>query len=170
MPCVRPAVQEDIVRIYRNQFFDRMASWEERREQQNRTEVSEPEMVAIQRLLAWAKDDDIEIDIRVNVLEALEVACDYAIARDIRRIRFSPWLFLLSLALRNGPPDPRPKILLPNQPQNAQLERLDEFRRTQQWNFFTQRLQTCLKKDMQGEAFRGFRFSLRLFEQSIRRP
>ena len=155
MPCVRPAVQEDIVRIYRNQFFDRMASWEERREQQNRTEVSEPEMVAIQRLLAWAKDDDIEIDIRVNVLEALEVACDYAMPGILGEFDSLLGYFAI-VSAKERPPDPRPKILLPNQPQNAQLERLDEFRRTQQWNFFTQRLQTCLKKICKAKPLEAF--------------
>ena len=53
-------------------------------------------------------------------------------------------------------PDPPPKILLPNQPQNAQLERLDEFSRTQQWNNFTQRLQTCLKKICKAKPLEAF--------------
>ena len=132
-----------------------MASREERREQQNRTEVSEPEKVAIQRLLAWAKDDDIEIDIRVKVLEALEVACDYAMAGLLGEFDSLLGYFAI-VSGKERPPDPRPKILLPNQPQNAQLERLDEFRRTQQWNIFTQRLQTCLKKICKAKPSEAF--------------
>src|SRR5262249_12135982 len=39
-----------------------------------------------------------------------------------------------------------PKILLPGQPQEPQLERLNEFSRTQQWHTFKQRLQKCLEE------------------------
>ena len=145
MVRVRPAVQEDIVRVYRDQFFDRTISWEERYEQKNRTEVSESEKAAIQRLLAWAKDDDIEIDIRVKALEALEVACDYAVAGLLGE--FDSLLgYSAIVSDKERPPDPPPKILLPNQPQNAQIERLDEFRRMQEWDFFKRQLQGCLEK------------------------
>ena len=152
---VRPAVQEDIVRVYRGQFFDRTLSWEERYEQKNRTEVSEPEKAAIQRLLAWAKDDDIEIDIRVKALEALGVACDYAVAGLLGEVDSLLGYFAI-VSGKERPPDPPPKILLPNQPQDAQLERLDEFRRAQEWGFFKRQLQTCLEelcKAKPSEAF-----------------
>ena len=142
---VRPAVQEDIVRVYRDQFFDRTLSWEERYEQKNRTEVSEPEKAAIQRLLAWAKDDDIEIDIRVKALEALGIACDYAVAGVLGEFDSLLGYFAI-VSGKERPPDPPPKILLPNQPQNAQLERLDEFKRIQEWSSFKRRLQGCLEE------------------------
>ena len=142
---VRPAVQEDIVRVYRDQFFDRTLSWEERYEQKNRTEVSEPEKAAIQRLLAWAKDDDIEIDIRVKAVEALGVACDYAVAGLLGEFDSLLGYFAI-VSGKERPPDPPPKILLPNQPQNAQLERLDDLRRIQEWGLFKRQLQGCLEK------------------------
>ena len=142
---VRPAVQENIILVYRDQFFDRKASWEERREQRNRTKVSEPEKVAIQRLLAWVKDDDIEIDIRVEALEALDVACDYAMAGLLGEFDSLLGYFAI-VSGKERPPDPPPNILLPNQPQKTQLERLDEFRRTQEWGLFKRRLQGCLEE------------------------
>ena len=142
---VRPAVQEDIVRVYRDQFFDRTLSWEERYEQKNRTEVSEPEKAAIQRLLVWAKDDDIEIDIRVKALEALGVACDYAVAGLLGEFDSLLGYFAI-VSGKERPPDSPPKILLPNQPQNAQLERLDELRRIQEWGSFKRQLQGCLEE------------------------
>ena len=142
---VRPAVQEDIVRVYRDQLFDRTLSREERYEQKNRAEVSEPEKAAIQRLLAWAKDDDIEIDIRVKALEALGVACDYGVAGVLGEFDSLLGHFAI-VSGKERPPDPPPKILLPNQPQNAQLERLDELRRIQEWGLFKRQLQGCLEK------------------------
>ena len=145
MARVRPTVQEDIVSVYRDQFLDRTVSWEERRDQRNRTEVSEPENAAIQRLLAWAKDDTIEIDIRAEALEALGIACDYAAVGVLSQFDSLLGHFAI-VAGKEHPPDPPPKILLPNQPQSAQLERLAEVRRTQEWDLFKRRLQECLEK------------------------
>ena len=152
---VRPTVQEDIISVYRDQFFDRNTAWEERQEQRNRTEISEPEKIAIQRLLAWAKDDNIEIDIRVEAIEALEVACDYARVGVLDEFDSLLGYFAI-VSNKEYPPDLPPKILIPNQPQDDQLKQLDEFRRTQQWNNFKQRLLTCLKnicKAKPSEAF-----------------
>ena len=155
MAYVRPAVQEDIVRVYRYQFLDQRISWKERSEQRSRTEVSEPEKVAIQRLLAWAKDEDIEIDIRVEAFEALGVACDYAGAEMLDEFESLLGYFAI-VSSKEHPPDPPSRILLPNQPQNTQLEQLDEFSRTQQWNNFKQRLRTCLKKICETKPLEAF--------------
>lgn len=140
---VRPAVQEDIVDIYRDQFYDRTISWEERDERRNRTEVSGPEKVAIQRLFAWAKDDKFEIDIRVCVAEALGTACTYASAEMLNHFDSILGYFAI-ISGQEHPPNPPPRILLPGQPQSNQLELLDEFSRTQKWSAFKDRLQKCL--------------------------
>lgn len=145
MDRVRPTAQEDIVRIYRDQFFDRTVSWEERREQRNRVEVSECERAAIQRLLMWAKDDRLEIDIRANALEALEIASRYATAGVL--VHFDSLLgYFAIVSGEERPPDAPQKILLPNQLDNPQLNQLNEFSRTQQWRIFKQRLQKCLEE------------------------
>jgi hypothetical protein len=141
---VRPTVQEDIVRVYRDQFFNRTVSWEEQREHRNRAEVSEPEKAAIQRLLAWAKDDQLEIDIRAQVVEALEIACSYANAGVLSHFDSLLGYFAI-VSGEKLPPAAPPKILLPGQPQDPKLEQLHEFSRTQQWGIFKQRLQDCLK-------------------------
>ncbi|MYC13562.1 MAG: hypothetical protein F4Y39_07520 [Gemmatimonadetes bacterium] len=143
MTHVRPAVQEDIVDIYRDQFFDRTISWEKRDERRNRTEVSEPEEVAIQRLLSWVKDERLEIDIRVQVVEALGTACAYASAEMIHHFDSILGYFAI-ISDQEHPPDPPPRILLPGQPQSNQLEQLDEFSRTQKWSAFKDGLQKCL--------------------------
>ena len=145
MTRVRPAVQEDIVDIYRDQFFDRTISREERDERRNRTEVSGPEKVAIQRLLAWAKDERLEIDIRVRVVEALGTACTYASADMLNHFDSILGYFAI-ISGQEHPPNAPPKILLPGQFQSSQLEQLDEFSRTQHWSVFKDRLQKCLEK------------------------
>lgn len=145
MTRVRPAAQEDIVCVYREQFLDRTVSWEERREHRNRAEVSEPEKAAIQRLLAWAKDNQLEIDIRTHVLEALEIACEDAIAGVLGYFDSLLGYFAI-VSGEERPPDTLPKILLPDQPQDPQLEQLNGFSHTQQWRAFKQRLQKCLEE------------------------
>jgi len=145
MARVRPTVQEDIICVYRDQFFDRSVSWEERCEQRNRTEVSECEKIAIQRLLTWAKDDRLEIDIRVHALEALEIACKYATAGVI--IHFDSLLgYFAIVSNKERPPDVPPKILLPDQRDNPILEQLNEFSRIQQWRTFKHQLEKCLEE------------------------
>lgn len=145
MGRVRPTVQEDMVRVYRDQFFDRTVSWGEQREHRNRADVSEPEKAAIQRLLAWATDDQLEIDIRAHALEALEIACKYATAGVLSH--FDSLLGYFAIVSREErPPDAPPKILLPDQPHDPQLEQLNEFSRIQEWGIFKQRLQKCLEE------------------------
>lgn len=145
MARVRPTVQEDIVRVYRDQFLDRTVNWEERCEQRKRAEVSECEKAAIKRLLIWAKDDRLEIDIRANALEALEIACKYATAEVL--IHFDSLLgYFAIVSGEERPPDAPPKILLPDQRDNPQLEQLNEFSRTQQWGICKRRLQKCLEE------------------------
>lgn len=146
MERVRPAVQEDIIRVYRDQFFDRTVEREKRFERKNRDEVSECEEVAIQRLLTWAKDDRLEIDVRTNAFEALKIACSYATAGVLMH-----FVSLLGYyAIISGEeylPATMPKILLPGQEDNnPQLEQLNEFNRRQQWRIFKQELRKCLKE------------------------
>lgn len=145
MTRVRPAVQEDIVDIYQDQFFDRTITWEERREQQNRTEVSEREKVAIQWLLSWAKDERLEIDIRVHVVEALGTACTYASTEMLNHFDSILGYFAI-ISDQEHPPNAPPRILLPGQLQSNQLEQLDEFSRTQKWSAFKDGLQKCLEE------------------------
>ncbi len=145
MARVRPTVQEDIVRVYRDQFFDKTVSWEERREHRKRAKVSEPEKATIERLLTWAKDDQLEIDIRSHVLEALEIACKYATAGMMSHFDSLLGYFAI-VSGEERPPDTPPKIILPDQPQDPQLKQLNEFSRNQQWGIFKHRLQKCLEE------------------------
>lgn len=142
---VRPTVQEDIVRVYRDQFFDRSVGWETRSEYKNRTEISVSENTAIQRLLIWAKDGSLELDIRVAALEALEMACNYATAGVLSH--FEALLgFYAVVATAEGPPEPPLKIILLDQPQDPYLDQLNKYNRVQEWGNFKRRLLNCLEE------------------------
>ena len=148
MTRVRPAVQEDIIRVYRGPLFDQTVSWEERQDHRNRTEVSEQEKIAIKRLLSWAKDDRFEIDIRAAAFEALEIACQDASAEMLNHFDSLLGYFAI-ISGEEPPPASPPKILLPNQvqTQDTQLEQLlEELGRIQQWDLFKRRLQGCLNE------------------------
>nr|WP_169718020.1 hypothetical protein [Sporomusa silvacetica] len=120
-------------------------NWEQRLEQKNRAEVSECEKVAIQRLLTWAKDDRLEIDIRSNALDVLKMACSYATTGVL--LHFNSLLgYFAIISGEKHPPATMPKILLPGQKDNPQFEQLNEFNSLQQWRIFKQQLQECLKE------------------------
>ena len=147
MTRVRPAVQEDIVRVYRGQLFDQTISRDERHEYRNRTKVTEQEKVAIKRLLSWARDDRFEIDIRAAAFEVLKIACIDASAEMLNHFDSLLGYFAI-ISGEERLPTPPPKILLPNQTQTPepQLEPLEELGRTQQWDSLKQRLWKCLKE------------------------
>jgi len=145
MDLARPAVQEDIIRIYHDQFFDHNSPClEERLERKNRVKVSEPEETAIKRLLAWIKDDNLDIDIRAEATDALECACHYATAGIASNFDSMLGYFAI-VSGEEQPPAPPHKILLPNQQQEPQSAQLNEFDLKQQWGIFKQRFQECLK-------------------------
>ncbi|XCN71113.1 MAG: hypothetical protein Q3M24_12375 [Candidatus Electrothrix aestuarii] len=159
MKRVRPAVQEDVIWVYRDQFFDRdITSGEERKEQRNRQEISAQEHIAIQRLLAWIQNDQFEIDIRAEAVEALKRACEDA---PFGMLKHFDLLFgyLAIISGKETPPALPVKIILPNQPeQDPELEEQDKLLRQQQWGEFQQLLQDCLEKlceDSPAEAFKS---------------
>lgn len=156
MERVRPAVQEDIIRVYRDQFFDRTLDRAKRFERKDRDEVSECEEVAIQRLVTWAKDDRLEIDVRTNALEALKIACSYATSGVL--MHFVSLLgYYAIISGEKYPPANMPKILLPGQEDNnTQLEQLNEFNRRQEWGIFKQELLECLKEICEARPFAVF--------------
>jgi hypothetical protein len=145
MASLRPAVQEDVVRVYRDQFFDRSVDRQMRHERRQRPDISDPERLAITRLLTWAKDEQLEIDIRAEAVEALETACEYATAGMLGQFESLLGYAAIVCDQKEPPPAPR-RIILPGQPDDPQLERMNAFGRNQQWGFFKRGLQKCLEK------------------------
>jgi len=147
MPLVRPAVQSEIIHVYRGLLFYRNASREERREYRNRTDVSRLEKVAIQRLLVWAKNDRFDLTIRIQALGALETACNYVTAGMLPY--FDSLLgYYAILCGQERSPDLPPKILRPNhnQTQDPQIEEIDGLIRAREWDNFKWKLQKCLEE------------------------
>jgi len=121
-------------------------SWEQRREQRKRSDISAKEHVAIQRLLMWVKNEQLEIDIRNNVLDALKLACDYA--NIVMVEHFDSLLGYYALvSQQKNPPKAPPKILLINQlSENKKLENLNVYSRNQDWQVFKIRIKECLNE------------------------
>jgi hypothetical protein len=141
---VRAAVQEDIVHVYREQFFARSRDWEERRDRGKRTEITEHESVAIDRLFTWIQDDRIDPGVRWVAAEALEMACEYAPVGVIPR--FDELLGYLAIVSElEEPPPPRPRIALPDASTDATLESLEKLNRQQEWGSFKEKLQKCIE-------------------------
>lgn len=145
MNRVRAAVQEDIIRVYRDQFFDRSLDWRERKDRRHTDDVSGAEQVAIRRLLHWLKDDNLEIDVRAAATESLEMACNYATGAMLSEFDSLLGYFAI-VAEQENPPDGPPKIIIPDQPVDPRLEQLDKLNRTQKWGIFKQRLEKCLEE------------------------
>lgn len=141
---VRPTVQEDLIRVYQEQFFDSTTGAEERCEHSSCSKVYDKEKVAIQRLLTWAKDENIEIDIRKEIVETLQIACNKSTT--VMLSKFDSLLGYFALvSAQKSPPAPPIKILRLDQPVDSRVEQLDEYRREQDWRTFKWKLQECLK-------------------------
>jgi hypothetical protein len=143
-PTVRPAVQEDVVKVYRDQCFERALDREQRRSQRMRADVGDAERIAISRLLEWAKDDRLQPDIRTEALGAIEQACEDSTMAVMPR--FDSLLGYCALVISEKEPPPRPlAIVMPGQQDDPHLNQLDALNRKQHWGFFKQRLEKCLE-------------------------
>jgi len=142
---VRPAVQEDIAHIYRDQFFDRDVHWSQRHERRHTDDVSHAEQVAIKRLLLWVQEESFEPEIRHELADALENACSYATGEMVKHFDTILGYYAL-LCDRPDPPPAVPKILLPGQSEDPMLARMTDMGRRQQWGFFKQSLVQCLEE------------------------
>ena len=151
----RPAVQKNIVRVYERQFFVQRDRWKKTKEKSERKEVSESENAAIQRLLAWAKDDTLEIEVRRDSVQALKSACTCATTAMLRHFDFLLGYYAIISANEEPPANP-PKILLPNQRPETQPDQLQLYRRNQLWGFFKQNLRLCLHEICKAEPLKAF--------------
>ena len=155
MANARLEVQKNIVRVYQKQFFAQRDRSKETKERSERKEVSESENAAIQRLLEWAKDDTLEIEVRRDSVQALKSACTYAATAMLNHFDFLLGYYAIISAIEEPPADP-PKILLPNQRPEPQPDQLQLFRRKQLWDFFKQNVRLCLQEICKAEPLKAF--------------
>ena len=133
MTSAPPAVQEDIVNVYRGQFFEESTD-------------SDAVMAATQRLLTWVKDDRLELTVRIHIADALQTACQNAATETLGH--FDSLLgYLALIGGQTQPPIPQPQILLPYQEQSPapQVEHLENLSRNSRWEAFKAKLQECLE-------------------------
>jgi hypothetical protein len=151
MERVRPTIQEDIIRVYRAQFFDKTQTIGHEYQ-----EFSERTQITIQRLLIWIKDDRLEIDIRNDILEVLEIACQRTTAGIIEQFDALLGYYAL-ICQQDEPPKAPPKILLLNElHKKEKLESINNDLRKQQWQIFKRRLDTCLEHLCESDASTTF--------------
>ena len=145
MDRVRPTVQEDIIRVYRDQFFNRDVDWRERRSREQTENVSEAEKIAIPRLLEWIKNDRFEPEIRQHAADALDTACDYATGEMVKHFDALLGYYAL-LCEQEEPPPASPSIILPGDSgADPMLTRMTEMNRRQHWGFFKNKVVDCLE-------------------------
>lgn len=133
MISARPAVQEDIVNVYRGQFLE---------------ESIDPDAVraAIQWLLRWVKDGRLDLNARLRIAVALQTACRNAASETAGH--FDSLLgYLALIGGQTQPPIPLPDILLPYEEQSPlpQVEHLENLSRNSRWGAFKAKLQECLE-------------------------
>lgn len=140
MQHARPAVQEDVVDVYRGQFFDRNHG-----DEVEQTSAASPQRIAIQTLLTWMQDEGLEPDTRHQVVESLKHA-----AADFSELLLPELDTLLGyyalLCERDNPPPAPLRIVLPGESEDPALERLTEMNRRQHWKFFKQAVTSCLEE------------------------
>jgi hypothetical protein len=145
MNRVRPAVQEDLVRVYRDQLFDRSSARRPRGQPQNENDVPASARIAINRLMAWIRDDSLEPDIRSRALEAIEIACSRATPETLDQFDALFGYFAI-ICEQDKPPSAPPRIVLPGEAENPALDRLNAVKREQDWDHIKQRMSRCLQE------------------------
>lgn len=142
MERVRPTVQEEIVHVYRDQFFNRDKDW---REYRNRTEdANQAERTAIDRLLTWIKNERLEPETRLEAAEALDMACSHVTVAMIKEFDTLLGYYALLCERKDPPPAPA-KIILPGEPEEDPiLKSMQKDSRNRHWHFFKNKIVACL--------------------------
>ncbi|WP_146456259.1 hypothetical protein [Rubripirellula tenax] len=151
MESQRPAVCEDIVQVYRGLFLsdDQEASGPDKHSIAAKT-------IALKRIISWVQDSTLDLSIRVEVLEALEIACNNFASEAYKHFDLLLGYFAM-ICDETNPPDPLKPIALPDEPpENAQQRALKNYSAAQDWHFFKSRLRSAigeLCEEMPGESF-----------------
>ncbi len=142
---VRPTVQEELVRVYRDQFYDRSLDRSKRNKLSQRNDVSLAEEICIRRLINWVKDEKLDINTRSEAAHALEVACTYATGAILPEFDSLLGFYALVVEAENPPPKP-PSIIIPGKLVDPILEQLNENNRKHNWRTLKLRLINCLEE------------------------
>lgn len=139
----RPAVQEEIIDIYRKLFWKVSRNW---RDKPQKSDVVKLEaQIALNRCLEFVKDESLDIDVRHKAVEALEIACSEYPQAVISHFDSLLGYYAL-ICTQEKPPAPPPRIILPNnETHHPLLKSLTEQNRCQTWDCFKHKLLNCIK-------------------------
>lgn len=141
----RPAVQEEIIGIYRELFWEPNRNWREKPKKND--EVRIEVKIALNRCLEFIKDESLEVNVRHTAAEALDCACSQYPQAVISH--FDSLLgYYAVLCTQEKPPALLPQIILLGQEtdNNPLLTTITEENRCQTWRFFKDKLLGCIKE------------------------
>ncbi|MCF2151803.1 hypothetical protein IQ276_036410 [Desmonostoc muscorum LEGE 12446] len=143
MPKKRPAVQEEIINIYRELFWKANRNWQEKPKKSDVVKIEV--QIAVNRCIEFVKDESLDIDVRHEVVEALEIACSECPQAVI--FHFDSLLgYYALICIQEKPPAPPPRIILPgDESHHPLLITLTEQNHCQTWGFFKHKLLNCIK-------------------------
>ena len=131
----RPAVQGDMVKVYR-----RLRGSDDDVNQLDRPELAD---VAIDRLLAWVRNEWLPIDVRNEALKSLESAFRQFPSKAAQE--FGSLLgYLAVISTQEEPPDRTPSLEIPGRPRNQLIDQLERRTDRIKWNTFKRGLAECL--------------------------
>jgi hypothetical protein len=138
----RPAVKEDLIRVYADQF-DRNDILGDG-DPAALSQMTLSELIAFERLFLWTKQESIELDLRGDAAEALENASSQM--PKALNSRFDVIFgYLALIVVAKEPPEPPPKIVIPGETADPRLAGLQENSRRQDWFMLKDRLTRCLQ-------------------------
>lgn len=140
----RPAVQEEIIDIYRRVF---QSYSRDLHEKTNRlTEIRAEEQLSVNRCLEFVKDELFDLEVRHKAAECLASIC-YHCPRSIMS-NFDTLLgYYALICTQDEPPNLPPKIILLGvQPEDPRIASLDSCNRSQKWKSFKNKIIQSLQK------------------------
>ena len=154
----RPAVQEDIVKVYRQR----------RGSDDDVNQLEPPELadVVIDRLLGWVRNEGLTIDVRNEALESLESAFLQFPSKAIDELE-ALLGYLAVISIQEEPPDHPPFLEIPGQPRNQFKDQLDRQTDRIEWNKFKDGLAECLSVLGRYDAPKIFRAISDCLDQSL---
>jgi hypothetical protein len=140
----RPAVQEEIIDIYRRVFQN--CSRDSNEKVNKLTKIRAEEQLSVTRCLEFVKDGLFDLEVRHKAAECLESIC-YSCPRSVMS-NFDTLLgYYALICTQDEPTNPPLKIILLGvKPQDPRIAPLDSYNRSQKWQSFKNKLIKSLQK------------------------
>lgn len=155
---VRPAVQPDLVGVYR---FPLSA-----RETLEKADLSTRENVAAQRLMSWVMDDELSLETRFDAVNELKTLLRGGSPQSFRC--FEALLgYLATASIAESPPARPSTVVLPGEPKDPWVEQMESQSDIRTWELFKARLVECLKVLCAAKPSEAFELIASCFNQPL---